>query len=73
MIFECFSFGKRTRNQGQILDLKSAPRFWDTYVLIYAAEIWPRFRVQNLAANSGPENGPKVKKCGAEIEAVFRT
>ena len=73
LIFKALCFGKRTRFQGQILDLKSAPRFWDTYVLIYAAEIWPRFRVQNLDANSGPENGPKIKKCGAEIKAVFRT
>ena len=72
-IFKPFCFGKRTRFQGQILDLKSVPRFWDTYVLIYAAEIWPRFRVQNLDANSGPENGPKIKICGAEIKAVFRT
>ena len=72
-IFKPSCFGKRTRFQGQILDPKSAPRFLDTYVLIYAAEIWPRFRVQNLDANSGPENGPKIKICGAEIKAVFRT
>ena len=73
MLFECFSFGKRTKNQGQILDLKSAPHFFHTYVFIYAAEIWPRFRVQNLDAKTGPENGPKLKFCGAEIEADFRT
>ena len=72
-IFKPLCFGKRTRFQGQILDLKSAPRFLGTYVFIYAAEIWPRFRVQILDAKSGPENGPKMKFCGAEIEAVFRT